>query len=206
MERMLRAPSLEAVVVATSTAPKDDPIEELVRARGWALHRGSEVDVLSRYAEAARIFDADPVVRMTMDCPLIDPEVIDKVVSAYKEGNYDFVSNNLEPSYPHGLDLEVFSRAALEAADREAKEPFDREHVSPFIVSRPERFCLGNVASSEDLHHHRWTVDYPEDLAFVTAVYEALYGPGRVFTTGDVLTLLEQRPDIARINAERAVS
>ena len=200
MERMLRARSLDRLVVATTTSPADDAIVDLVRARGWICHCGSETDVLSRYAEAARAEGAAVVVRMTMDCPLIDPEVVDLVVGMLRGGPFDFVTNNLEPTFPHGLDLEAFTRPTLDAADRDAVAAFDREHVSPFVRDRPDRFRIGNVRSPSDLHHHRWTVDYPEDLAFVRAVYEALYRPGGFFSTADVLALLAERPELMRIN------
>jgi spore coat polysaccharide biosynthesis protein SpsF len=206
MERMLRARSLTGVVVATSTAPADDAIERAACSRGWAVWRGPEQDVLARYAGAAAAFGADPIVRMTMDCPLIDPAVIDRVVETYLAGAYDLVANNLEPTFPHGLDLEVLSRSALETADREAVTPFEREHVSPFIRDHPDRFRLGNVRSPRDLHHLRWTVDYPEDLEFVRVVYESLYREGGFFTTDDILDLLARRPEIGQINAARAVS
>lgn len=204
MERMLRARSLEEIVVATSSSQGDDPIEAIARTRGWPAYRGPEADVLARYAGAAAKFDADPVVRMTMDCPLIDPNVVDQVVETYLFGAFDLVANNLEPSFPHGLDLEVFSRAVLDAAARESTDPFDREHVTPFIRARAERFRLGNVQCPRDLHHHRWTLDYPEDLEFVRAVYEGLYREGRFFTTDDVLAFLEARPDVVTLNAARA--
>lgn len=204
MRRMKKAVSLADVVVATTTSPADDALAAAMTERGFAVFRGSEYDVLGRYASVAADTRADPVVRMTMDCPLIDPAVIDQVVEAYRAGEHDFVTNNLETTFPHGLDLEVFSRAALEAADREAAAPFEREHVSPFVRDRPNRFRLGNVRCARDLHHHRWTVDYPEDLAFVRAVYDELYGAGEIFTTGDILALLERRPDIFALNAARA--
>jgi spore coat polysaccharide biosynthesis protein SpsF len=203
MRRMMRAVSLADVVVATTTSSADDPLVAAMTARGYSVFRGSEQDVLARYASVAATTGADPVVRMTMDCPLIDPAVIDQVLGAYRAGDYDFVTNNLEPTFPHGLDLEVFSRAALDAADREATALFEREHVSPFVRDRPERFRLGNVRSSRDLHHHRWTVDYPEDLALVRAIYDELFQDGETFTTDDVLTLLGRRPDILALNATR---
>jgi spore coat polysaccharide biosynthesis protein SpsF len=206
MERMFRASLLKVIVVATSVSPADDAIEHLVRSRGWAVYRGPEEDVLTRYTEAAALFEADPVVRMTMDCPLIDPCVIDRVVETYLHGAYDFVANNLEVTFPHGLDLEVFSRAALEIANREARDPFEREHVSPFIRDQPARFRLGNVRSPHDLHHLRWTVDYPEDFEFVLAVYEMLYRSGEFFKSDDVLALLERQPDLLKINARWAVT
>jgi len=206
MERMSRATSLADVVVAVPTSPADDRLVETLAARGISVFRGPEQDVLARYAGVAAATGADPIVRMTMDCPLIDPEVIDAVVETYRAGDDDFVTNNLEPTYPHGLDLEVFSRAVLETAHREASTPFEREHVSPFMRDRPERFRLGNVRSPRDLHHHRWTVDYPEDLAFVRAVYDLLYREGSLFTTDDVLGLLARRPDIAALNAGRAAA
>ncbi len=203
MERTLRARSLEAIVVAVPEASRDDQISELVHARGWLLYRGPEQDVLARYAEAAAAFEADPIVRMTMDCPLIDPDVIDTVVGLYSRGDVDLAANNLEPTFPHGLDLEVFSRAALDSAHQEARSAFEREHVSPFIRDRPERFRLANVRSPQDLHRHRWTLDYPEDLEFMRAVYESLYREGGFFTTTEILSLLERRPGIVALNASR---
>jgi spore coat polysaccharide biosynthesis protein SpsF len=141
-----------------------------------------------------------------MDCPLIDPSVIDSVVETYLHGSYDLVANNLEATFPHGLDLEVFSRAALEIAHREARDPFEREHVSPFIRDHPARFRLGNVRSPQDLHSLRWTVDYPEDFEFVLAVYEMLYRDGEFFTSDDVIALLERQPGLRQINARWAVT
>jgi spore coat polysaccharide biosynthesis protein SpsF len=204
MERMLRATSLKRIVVATSVSKPDDTIQSLVQSRGWECFRGSERDVLSRYVEAARIFEVDPIVRMTMDCPLIDPQVIDRVVERYLGGGYDFVTNNLIPTFPHGLDLEVFSREALEIAQEESADPFSREHVSPFIRDRPDRFRLGNVESPRDLHHLRWTVDYPEDWEFASAVYQALYREGEFFDTEAILRLLEREPKLLELNASRA--
>jgi spore coat polysaccharide biosynthesis protein SpsF len=205
MERTLRARSLAAVVVATSTTAADDAVARVAGSRGWAIWRGSELDVLARYVGAAAEFAADPVVRMTMDCPLIDPIVIDRVVEAYLNGTYDLVANNLERTFPHGHDVEVFSRSALETSHHEAVTPFEREHVSPFIRDNPKRFRLGNVRCPRDLHHLRWTVDYPEDLEFVRSVYESLYHEGEFFTTDDVLRLLDRLPAISQINAARTV-
>jgi spore coat polysaccharide biosynthesis protein SpsF len=206
MARMRRARTLAEVVVATSTAPADDAIADLTERRAFALYRGSESDVLSRYAEAAAAFDADPVVRMTMDCPLIDPDVVDLVVQHYLWGSFDLVANNFEPTFPHGLDLEVISRAALETAHAEAAQPYEREHVSPFLRHHPERFRLGNVRSPRDLHAHRWTVDYPEDFAFVRAVYEALYPQDPAFGTEAVLRFLDAHPEVRAFNAARSMA
>jgi len=203
MERMMRARGLEEIVIATTSSSADDAIETVARSRGWALYRGSEDDVLGRYAEAAAVFEADAVARMTMDCPLIDPTIIDQVIEAYQVGSYDFVANNLERSFPHGLDLEVFSRETLDITDREATEAFDREHVSPFVRAHPYRFRLTNVRSSRDLGHYRWTVDYVEDLELVRSVYNVLYREGQFFSTDDVLGLLERCPEIARMNAPK---
>ena len=203
MERMMRSERLEEIVIATTKSPTDDAIEAVARSHGWALYRGSEEDVLRRYAEAAAVFEADAVARMTMDCPLIDPTIIDQVIETYQAGSYDFVANNLERSFPHGLDLEVFSRQTLEIADREATEAFDREHVSPFVRAHPDRFQLTNVCSSRDLSHYRWTVDYVEDLKLVRSVYEVLYREGQFFSTDDVLGLLERCPEIAGMNAPK---
>jgi spore coat polysaccharide biosynthesis protein SpsF len=199
MRRAARARSVDAVVVATTTLPSDDRIVELAEREGWPVVRGSETDLLERYVQAARSHRADRVVRITSDCPLIDPGLIDDVAGALDREAGDYASNTLEPrTYPRGLDVEVVTRDALEAADRDDHDPASREHATPFIRRDPKRFRLVRVAGSRDESAHRWTVDTPEDYELVRRLYEAL---GRDdFTWLDALEVANANPAWARGN------
>lgn len=175
MRRADRARTVDEVVLATTRRPEDDALVALAQAEGWPVERGSDTDVLARYIGAARSRRADVIVRITADCPLIDPDVIDRTVEAFRESDADYASNTLEPrTYPRGLDVEVIGRAALERADREDLDPAWREHVTPFIYRHPDRFRLVRVAADRDSSEHRWSVDTPEDFELVQALYDAL--------------------------------
>jgi len=200
IERLRRVRRADGIVVATTTNATDDPIAALCSQLGVPCHRGSEHDVLSRYADAARLYGADVVVRITSDCPLIDPALIDQTIAAYDEGGSDYVSNMLPPTWPYGMAVEVFSAAALAQAHAEATQAAEREHVTPFLYWHPERYRLRNVASPVDLSHHRWTVDTPEDYALVSRLFDHLMPTRPNFTQADVLALLEQHPDWIAIN------
>lgn len=200
IERLRRVRRADGIVVATTTNATDDPIAALCAQLGVPCHRGSEHDVLSRYADAARVHGADVVVRITSDCPLIDPALIDQTIAAFDEGGSDYVSNMLPPTWPYGMAVEVFSAAALAQAHAEATQAAEREHVTPFLYWHPERYRLRNVASPVDLSHHRWTVDTPEDYALVSRLFDHLMPTRPNFTQADVLALLEQHPDWIAIN------
>jgi spore coat polysaccharide biosynthesis protein SpsF (cytidylyltransferase family) len=204
--RMELAQSLDEIVVAIPDTRADDVLAQYCLARGWAIYRGPELDVLLRYLGAAEAAGASTVVRVTADCPLIDPLVIDDAVELFqrgtRQGPLDFVSNNLVPTYPHGLDVEVMSRGTLAIAEASATEPYDREHVTPWITRASAGgaiFRLGNLASPENRSHYRLTVDYPEDLALVRAVYER-FQDRQYFDTTDVLRFLDLRPDLTALN------
>jgi len=201
VERLRRCAGLDDLVVATSHRADDDPIAALCAAEGVACFRGSLDDVLDRFVQAARLHHADHVVRFTGDCPLAEPEMIDVLVRFHLDGGFDYSCNCNPPTLPDGLDAEVFTRAALEAAWQESRDPFEREHVGPFVVSRPERFRLGRWMWERDLSGLRRTVDEPEDLAFVTRVYEALYPAKPDFGFRDVLALLAAHPELADMNS-----
>ncbi|MBE2267255.1 MAG: aminotransferase class III-fold pyridoxal phosphate-dependent enzyme [Anaerolinea sp.] len=198
VERARGARTLDEVVLATTVDPADDPLAALGEQIGIPVFRGDQADVLDRYYQAARHFNADVVVRLTGDCPLLDPQVIDRVVTAFSAEPRDYVSNTLIVSYPDGLDTEVFSFAALERAWREAGLASEREHVTPYIHKNPALFRLGNVLNERDLSHMRWTVDEPSDLEFVRAIYARLNAQ---FTMDDVLRLIELQPDLTQVNA-----
>jgi spore coat polysaccharide biosynthesis protein SpsF len=191
----------DRVVLATTVNPEDEALAALTRERGLACYRGSEHDVLERYAEAARAFDARTVIRICGDCPLMDPEVVDAVIACYEQGPpADYVSNTCEKTFPLGCGAEVFSREALETANAEARDPVEREHVTPFFYFRPERFRIRQYKQDRDESHWRWTVDTPEDFDFVTRILTAI-GPRRPFRRADVFAVLDRHPEWSGINA-----
>jgi spore coat polysaccharide biosynthesis protein SpsF len=197
IERLRRARRLDKLVVATSTDASDDAIAALCRSLGVDCFRGSLDDVLDRFYQAARPEAPRAVVRLTGDCPLADPEVVDQLVDSHLAGGFDYTSNVVRRSYPDGLDAEVMAFHCLETAWREATLPSEREHVTPYIRAQRERYRFGDLVQPRDLSGQRWVVDDPADFAFVSAIYEALYPANPAFTTADVVALLERRPDIA---------
>jgi spore coat polysaccharide biosynthesis protein SpsF len=201
--RARRAETLDGVAVATTSEPGDDPVEALCVALGVPVYRGSLYDVLDRFYQAARTFEAETVVRLTADCPLIDPGEIDHTVREFRAAGVDFAANRLPwgRTVPIGLDTEVCTYAALERAWTEAKEPYEREHVMPYLYDQEGRFRVLLVNSAPSCGHLRWTVDTPEDLALVRQVYAAF--PTRDdFTYAEVLHLFETNPSLSQINAD----
>lgn len=206
LERVTAACTASDVVVATTWATQDEPIRELCAAAGVRVVSGHPTDLLDRHFTVGLATGADAVVKIPSDCPLIDPAVIDRVIGHFlvDPGRWDFVSNLHPPSYPDGNDVEVMTMAALETAWREARRPLEREHTTPFLWDQPERFRIGNVAweTGHDLSaSHRFTLDYGEDLAFIRAVYDALWTPGPPFRLADILALLDDRPALRALNA-----
>jgi spore coat polysaccharide biosynthesis protein SpsF len=200
VERVRRASSIDRLIVATTIDPSDEAIVSLAGELQIPACRGAIEDVLDRFYQAASPYEPSHVVRLTADCPLADPTLIDRTVALALSGTVDYVSTALHPTWPDGLDVEVMTFESLAAAWREALSPVDREHVTPFIVSDPERFRQGSVDSPVDLSAMRWTVDEPRDFEFVSRVYEALYPSNSAFTTEDILALLRQRPELLEIN------
>lgn len=200
VERLRRVQRADAIVIATTTNATDDPIAALCDTLDVPCHRGSEHDVLSRYADAARLHQANVVVRITSDCPLIDPTLVDRLIATYQQGGCDYVSNMLPPTWPYGLAVEVFSAATLHEAHREATQSSEREHVTPFIYWHPERYRLRNVASPTNLSAQRWTVDTPEDYELVSRLFETLHPTRPEFTLADVLATMDVHPDWLYIN------
>jgi spore coat polysaccharide biosynthesis protein SpsF len=191
--------SVDEVVLATTRQSEDKALLRVAARCGVATYAGSTADVLDRFYQAAARFHADTIVRITADDPFKDPQVIDQVVARFQSGGLDYASNTIEPSYPEGLDVEVFSRAALNRAWRDATLRSDREHVTPYIWRQPQLFQVANVRLNRDLSHLRWTLDYPDDLQFARAVYGRLYR-GRIFGMSDMLELLAQEPELALLN------
>jgi glutamate-1-semialdehyde aminotransferase/spore coat polysaccharide biosynthesis protein SpsF (cytidylyltransferase family)/predicted dehydrogenase len=201
VQRVKRATLVDRVVVATTTAPADDAIEKMCRENDVPCYRGSEDDVLDRYYGAAQAEKASQVVRITADCPLIDPEVIDRVVSRFQCGDLDYASNAMVRTYPDGLDTEICSFSALEKAWHEAGKPSEREHVTPYL--RAGKFRTANVENTSEFSHlHcRWTVDEQEDLEFVRGVYRA-FRDRDSFLMEDILQLLRDQPHLEKLNSE----
>jgi glutamate-1-semialdehyde 2,1-aminomutase len=201
IERVRQASLCDALFVATSTSEADDSVAQLCESAGVACFRGSLDDVLDRYYRTALTTRPDHVVRLTGDCPLIDPEIIDAIIRFHVEGGFQYTSNTLELRFPDGLDVEVMSFTALERAWREAKLPSEREHVTRYMYSVPGRLRTGSYVGTEDWSHLRWTVDELEDLEFVRRVYSALYPANPRFRTHDILELLERQPELSHINS-----
>ncbi|MGP0098992.1 MAG: aminotransferase class III-fold pyridoxal phosphate-dependent enzyme [Terriglobales bacterium] len=201
IERVKRARLVDRVVVATSVAPADDAIENMCRENEVRCYRGSESDVLDRFYHAALAEKPAKVVRITADCPLIDPEVVDRVVARFERGDLDYASNVMVRSYPDGLDTEVFSFSALERAWHEATKTSEREHVTPYL--RSDKFRTANVENDSTFlyQHYRWTVDEAADLEFIRAVYKA-FRDQETFGMKDVLELIQKTPGLEKMNSE----
>jgi spore coat polysaccharide biosynthesis protein SpsF len=204
VERVRQVKGIDQVVVATTTDGSDDALEALCLEKGYSCYRGSLHDVLDRYYQAARQFQADVIIRLTADCPLLDVEVVEKTLNAFLESHVDFAANRLPPpfkrTYPIGLDTEVCTFEALERAWKEASEKFEREHVMPYLYQQEGRFKILRVENDEDYGHWRLTVDTPEDLSLVRAVFD--HFGSQAFKWMDVIRFLEGHPEIARINAD----
>ena len=208
LERLKRMGSVDEIIVATTTEKEDDIIVKTIKDYDDKIkvYRGSMDDVLDRYYKAAKTFGVDIVVRITSDCPLIDPKVSDTVIENFISEDCDYCCNNISPrTYPHGLDTEVFSFKSLERAWKEAKEGTEREHVTPYIRGNPKKFQITEVKYRKIMGYLRWTVDYPEDFEFVKAIFERLYPTNRNFGMEDILQLLQKEPELNEINKKYAV-
>jgi spore coat polysaccharide biosynthesis protein SpsF len=202
LTRLRRAKHLDGVVVATTEAPGSDPIAEIAGDLGIPVHRGSEHDVLARFADAAAMMGAATVVRVTSDCPLIDPDLVDQVIEEYLAFRPKTHYASLDVArFPRGFDTEVFSAAALQAAMSEAIDPFEHEHVTPFLWRRPERFGLRQLSRAEPPIAYRLCVDEADDLALVARIIETLAPARPVFGWRDCVSLLDGDPALAAINA-----
>jgi len=193
------------IVIALTEGQVDDELFKLCKQNNLEVYRGNTLDLLDRHYQVAKIFDADAVVKIPSDCPLIDPKIIDKAILYYinNRDKYDFVSNLHPPSYPDGNDVEVMSFKALDKAWINAKKDFEREHTTPYIWENPDKFRIGNVLWESALDYsmtHRFTIDYKEDYEFIKRVYDELFNKNNRFGLKDVLELLEKKPEIKKIN------
>lgn len=201
IERLRQIPSAPSICIATTTNDTDRPTLALAKKLGVHVFCGSEEDVLARYYFAALEMKAEAIVRVTADCPLIDPDIIENIISVYRNSSVDYVSNTLERTYPRGLDAEVFSAKVLKEAFLEATLPAHREHVTPFIRENKERYRLKNISGQKNNAAHRWTVDTSEDFSLIKNLLEAVYPTNPRFRMKDVLAVLAEHPTWSEINA-----
>jgi len=207
VNRAVKAELVDELVVATTKDNSDDPIFEWCSEHDIKCFRGDAFDVLDRYYQTARNYRADIIVRLTADCPLIDPVLMDEVITVFFKNGVDFAANRLPPpytrTYPIGLDIEVASFSALEKAWRQARLPFEREHVMPYLYSVKDRFSTFILDAEKNYGNCRWTVDVPEDLEFIRALFNKLNC--RInFSWREVLQILEENPELENINADIA--
>jgi len=207
--RSLTASLVDRVVIATSVAGSDDKVEAFCKEFGLELFRGSENDVLDRFYRAALNAGAthgDVVVRITGDCPVIDPEIIDQVVSEIKSGDFDYCSNSFDRTYPDGLDAEAMTFKTLEYVWKKATWQSEREHVTSYINRNRDEFRISQLKYDDDLSELRWTVDYEDDYEFIKNIYEALYSKDEVFHMRDILAFLKENPKLEEINNSHEIN
>jgi spore coat polysaccharide biosynthesis protein SpsF len=193
------------IVVAITDDNTDDKLYKYLLQSDIETFRGNSLDLLDRHYQSAKKINADAVVKIPSDCPLIDPKVIDEVIEYYitNKGNYDFVSNLHPPTFPDGNDVEIMSFTALQDAWINAKKVFEREHTTPFIWENPDKFRIGNVLWRKNLNYsmtHRFTIDYKEDYEFIKRVYDELYEKNDKFGLDEIIELVESKPEIKKIN------
>ncbi len=203
LARLKQCRMIDRIVVATAEKDENRAILDLARREGVDGFAGSEDDVLDRYYQAADRYRPENVVRCTGDCPVLDPQVVDRVIGAHLEGKYDYTSNTLRRTYPRGYDTEVMTFKALKKSAEEAQEPREREHVTPYIWEHPSMFKLGEVLADpgQTQPDLRVTVDTAEDFKFLEEIFKALYDQDPFFSVGAVMELMRQRPELRLMNA-----
>lgn len=202
VERVKKSELVSDVIVATTVAAADLKITDLCASKGIKAYRGSENDVLDRYYQAAKLFEASHVVRITADCPLIDPKVIDDVLRLHLKENSDYTANILKETFPDGEDVEVFTFEALTKAWKDAALSSEREHVTPYMRNHPEIFKHSNLENHDDLSKKRWTLDTAEDYEFIKKIYQGIGSKKAIFGMKEVLELLKAHPEYEEINGD----
>lgn len=201
LERVKQVKNIDQIVIATTIEKQDQPIVDFCESIGVDYYRGSEKDVLSRYYEAGKKFNGDIILRLTSDCPLIDPKTIDVTLQHYLNNTYDYVSNTIVRTFPRGLDTEVFSVDSLHKAYEEATLERDREHVTSYLYTHPEIFKIGYITSPKDYSAHRWTVDTIDDFQLIELILTKMYKPDETFHFEDVIEVINKHPEWFYLNA-----
>lgn len=200
IHRLQAIVELSDITIATTTSLEDDKLVAEAKKYGVRYYRGSESDVLSRYFGAAVECKSDNIVRITSDCPVIDPVVTADVIRFFIKQQADYASNGLERSFPRGLDTEVFTMDSLTRAYRHAEQEFQREHVTPYLYQNPHLFILKSYINPVNYSQYRWTLDTEEDWAVINEIYKNLYQPGKIFLWQDIVKLMEDCPRIPLLN------
>jgi spore coat polysaccharide biosynthesis protein SpsF (cytidylyltransferase family) len=198
--RLRRSRSIDKIVIATTQKPDDLIIEEIARKCRIDCFKGAENDLVDRYYQCAKKYEADTIVRVTSDDPFVDYQIIDRAITIFRESRADFVTNHFKPTYPEGLDVEIYSFQTLKRIWQDARLPSEREHVFPFVENNQDKFKIINFSQNQNNSHIRWTIDYECDYEMTKAVYDVLYDDNPVFLQKDILDLLEKNPQISELN------
>ena len=199
INRAKKVKSVAQIALITTTSKNDMILLKIAEQNSIVGFSGKKSDVLDRHYQCAKMIRADPIIRITSDCPLVDPVLVEKILQFYRKNNYDFVSNAITPTYPDGLDVEVFSFKALQKAARHAKKKYDKEHVTTFFINNPDKFKIYNYQNNKNLSYMRWTVDRRNDLKFVRSIYHELE-PDIEFSMNKVIRVLKKNPRLLEIN------
>jgi len=199
IKRVKHVPSAQQIILLTTTKKEDRVLLDIATSSGIIGFRGPAFDVLTRFYKCAVEYNADPIIRITGDCPLIDPKIIDEMIALYLSSDYDYLSNTLEPTFPDGLDVEIFSFKTLEKVFKKAKLKSEREHVTSYIRSHRDQFKVYNFSNKENLSELRWTVDEKEDIELVRKIYKKMR-PRTIFYLKDILLIISKNPELALIN------
>ena len=204
INRLKESKCIDNIIVATSINPENESIVELCDFKGISCFKGNEEDVLDRYYQTCKYFDInskDNIVRITADCPLIDYEVIDNIIDVHIKNANDYTSNTIVPSFPDGLDCEIFTFSSLEYAWKNAVLSSEREHVTLYIKNHPEVFNIENILNDKDLSDLRWTLDEKEDFEFINEIY-SYFPDSDLFLTNEILSILDAKPNLLKINSK----
>ena len=200
INRVKKAKNIDQIILATSNTDTEKILLEIAKKFKIIGFAGDEKDVLDRFYNAAIIYAANPIVRITGDCPLVDPILLDKKVEIYQANDYDYMSNTIERTFPDGLDIEIFSSEVLKISNKEAKWLSEREHVTPYILKNQNDFRIYNYKNKQNLSNLRWCVDEEDDLIMIRKIFQEMR-PNQFFSTDDALKIILKRPDISKINS-----
>jgi spore coat polysaccharide biosynthesis protein SpsF len=200
INRIKKSNYLEQIILTTSDRPHDKILSDIANDNQIIHFQGNELDVLDRFYHTAKKYNADPIIRITGDCPLIDPILIDKMIKFFLENDYDYVSNTIDRTFPDGLDVEIFTFNALKKAFLESKWTSEREHVTPYIIKNPKLFKIFNYTNDVNLSNFRWCLDEDSDYKMLQKIFQE-FEPNTIFSTKDILELLQKKPDISKINS-----